>query len=220
MKLQAVVFDFDGLILDTEAPEFAAWQEVFRAYGAELPLEVWTRCVGTILTDWTPAGELIERTGQPLDPDQLNAEQSARFRALLGHPPRPLPGVPEILAFLKKRQIPFAIASNSRYAWVDGFLRELNLRHEFKIVVTRDVAGAPKPDPTSYRMACAGLDIAPQHCLALEDSPNGVTAALNAGLTPIAVPNAITTTLDLSHAHAHSESLLALLDHPIWDAFS
>ncbi len=57
MKLQAVVFDFDGLILDTEAPEFAAWQDVFRAYGAELPLDVWTRCVGTILNDWTPSTE-------------------------------------------------------------------------------------------------------------------------------------------------------------------
>lgn len=188
---QGVVFDFDGLILDTESREFDSWSEIFSSMGVKLEHSAWIQCVGAAPGSWDVFAHLQELAG-PYDRPLVEHRRMIRFHELMGDPPEPREGVRELIDGLRAAGMPLAIASNSMFAWIDGFLRRMGMREAFPIIMSRDVVGACKPDPASYLAACRALGFAPAEVLAFEDSQNGALAARAAGMDVVVVPNRIT----------------------------
>lgn len=208
--IRALIFDFDGLIFDSETPDFVSWQETYTAHGVELAREVWNAYIGTITFD--PYQHLEELVGRPIDREAVHTVRKARDNELIAAQTI-LPGVDAYLAEAREMGLRIAIASSSDHDWVDGHLQRLGLLDQFEqIHCSDDVGGVGKPDPAVYRRAVASLGIAPHEALALEDSPNGVTAAKAAGLWCTAVPNQMTRDLNFDHADYR---LTALTDMPL-----
>lgn len=190
-RLAAVVLDFDGTLADTEWPEFATWRDVYRSYGQELTLDTWRLGVGTGRQAFDPIAYLTARLDPPVDA----AEVLDRFHRL--YAPRAtdigvLPLAAAVLRVARAEGLRTAVASNSSRRYVVGMLRRLGVQHTFDAMATGDEVAAPKPNPALYRLVVGRLGLPPQMCLAVEDSPHGVRAALDAGLPCLAVPNAIT----------------------------
>lgn len=200
-----VVFDFDGLILDTETPEYQAWCSVFALYGVELELSEWAKCVGGGNPPWRVDHHLLE-----LAP---SVDLKAAHRQAFEHRDAILinlelqPGALAAFDLLEQHEIPYGIASSSRSLWIEGFLANYGLRDRFKVIKTWDMVGAKKPDPRVYLAACEALDIVPEESVAFEDSPNGILAAKRAGMTAVAIPNFVTQNFDLSQADLQLNSL-------------
>jgi HAD superfamily hydrolase (TIGR01509 family) len=204
--IRAVVFDFDGVILDTEGPIFTVWREVFDAHGCPpLTVQEWSAEIGTV-GGLDMITLLQERATRPVDEDAMHEWRRARRNELLAREVT-RPGVREWLDEADALGLPLAIASSSPRDWVEPHLERLGLLERFGCVACFSDGIAPKPAPDSYLHACAALGVEPRNALAIEDSPHGVTAAKRAGLWCLAVPHAITAQLDLSHADAVLESL-------------
>ncbi|HEX9889752.1 MAG TPA: HAD-IA family hydrolase [Nitriliruptorales bacterium] len=207
MPLRAVIFDFDGLLVDTEQPSYEAWCEPFAQCGVELALERWLQVVGTHDAVWDPLTELEQLTGQRVDREALTASTEARFRQLADRQPC-RPGVLALLDEVRDAGLPVAVASSSRHTWVESHLARLGLRDRFDAVIGRDLVGwRGKPDPAVYLEALRHLGVAGSEAIALEDSTNGVRSAVAAGIPVVAVPNAITRGLEFEHALAVLDSL-------------
>ena len=203
---RALVFDFDGLILDTETPEFRAWQELFARYGGTLTTADWAHVIGSLDSGWNPAVELGRQTGQTFDEAALRAEWKPRQVELLAEETI-RPGVLELLKEAKLRGIRLAVASSSKRWWVQGHLERLGIYESFDAVATGDEVPRTKPDPAVYLLALERIDVPGDAATALEDSPNGVRAAQAAGMRCVAVPNDVSRHLDLSAADAILGSL-------------
>ncbi|HAY13630.1 MAG TPA: HAD-IA family hydrolase [Fimbriimonadaceae bacterium] len=191
LRYQGVVFDFDGLILDTESREFDSWSETFASLGATLEHSEWIKCVGAPPGSWDVFGHLEALIG-PYDRPLVEHQRMMRFHELMGNPPVPRAGVRELIEGLQEAGMPLAIASNSVFAWIDGFLRRMGLREVFPVIMSRDVVGVCKPDPASFLAACRALGLPPSSVLAFEDSQNGALAARAAGMDVVVVPNPVT----------------------------
>ncbi|MBS1709337.1 MAG: HAD family hydrolase [Armatimonadetes bacterium] len=196
--LQAVVFDFDGLIADTESNEYAGWQSVYADYGCVLHPDEWAKAVGAGPTAFDAFDHLVSLSGLSLDREATYAEWAARRDRLNDGLPT-LPGVETLIERLLTEGVPIGVASSSRRAWVEGHLGRFGILDHFAVVVTRD-DHEPKPAPDLYLAACALLGADPAWSVALEDSTNGVLAAKRAGMKAVAVPNAITLSYDFSMA--------------------
>lgn len=203
--LAGIVFDFDGLIVDTEWPEYRSIAECFERHGLSFPPQRWVHVIGSSWdVDWV--AELEAALGHPLDRDALHAERRERARAMR-HPLTALPGVGALLESAQAAGLGLAVASSSPRRWVEPMLEELGLSHYFALTRCLDDVELAKPSPELYLSACAGLGVDPAATVALEDSANGVTAANAAGMRSVAVPNRLTRWLDLSHAHLVVDSL-------------
>ncbi len=206
MPPSGVVFDFDGLILDTETPEFSAWGQVFAEHGVALELDEWAKCVGGGNPPWRVDEHLAFLVpGADLTKAKVRAH-AVRDEMLLQLDLQS--GVLELLDLLDELGIKYGIASSSRSLWVDGFLQNFEMRDRFEVIRTWDMVGAKKPDPRLYLSACEGLGIDPANALAFEDSPNGILAGKRAGMQVAAVPNSVTERFDLSMADYRLTSLL------------
>ncbi len=215
---QALIFDFDGLILDTETPEVQIWQELYARYGQEFPLDEWVRTVvGATIANLDPLAQLERLTGLPLDRQALH-EQVQRTRLDMQSDLPPLPGVAEYLDSARLLGLRLAVASSSPHGWVDGHLRRLGFYDLFDTVICREDAPRLKPDPDLFLAALSALHLRADQALAFEDSPNGVKAASAAGLRVVGVPNSITARLgplpaDLLLASLSDLPLPGLLGH-------
>jgi HAD superfamily hydrolase (TIGR01509 family) len=200
--VQAIIFDFDGLILDTETPEFEVWSETFRFYGVEMPPNYWTEVIGRgAEQEIERPPELLHRMAPsfPNTPETFEAiRRKIRERIACE---RARPGIVRMLDQARDRRLPLAVASSSRHVWVDGFLTRLGLADRFQAVCCADDVTRAKPFPDLYLLACQRLNVRPSNAVALEDSPNGIAAAKAAGLYTVAVPNSVTSRLDLSAAN-------------------
>jgi HAD superfamily hydrolase (TIGR01509 family) len=196
--LKAVLFDFDGTILDTETPEFEEWRAAFRARGHDLTLEVWQHSVGTVGA-YDPCAHLADLTGGPLDHDALRQEVNARHQTRCEAQPL-LPGVVDRVREARTAGLGTAIASSSLSEWVEGWLARHRIRALFDTVCTRDEVPQVKPAPDLFRLAAARLGVSPAQCLVFEDSPNGIRAARAAGMKCVAIPNPLTRHLPLGDA--------------------
>jgi HAD superfamily hydrolase (TIGR01509 family) len=203
--IEALIFDFDGLILDTESPDFQVWQEIFRERGCQLPLSVWAGFIGSMDT-FDPYAYLEQQLGREVNRETLRRDQRRRFGALL-HSPAPLPGVTDYLEDGRRLGLRLAIASSSPRFWVSGFLDRLGLAGYFDSLSCGDEVSRTKPDPAVYRLALERLRVSAGRALALEDSPNGVQAARRAGIFCVVVPNPLTRQLALDGADLHLDSL-------------
>jgi len=197
--LKAIVFDFDGLILDTETPSYEAWNEIYARYGATLPRDKWTRIIGHGWHAFDPYAYLESQIGDDVDRVAIRSEKDRICHAMIEANPI-LPGVVDLLQEAKEQGLKLAVASSSKHAWVDGHLQRLGLMERFDVVSCSDDTGVAKPDPAVYLHACDRLGVAADHAVALEDSFNGLKAAKAAGLVTAVVPNEMTREMSFDQA--------------------
>jgi HAD superfamily hydrolase (TIGR01509 family) len=202
MRIRAFLFDFDGLILDTELASRAGWELLYREHGHELPADLWATLVGTTHAPWDPMAHLEELVGEPLEREALNERRYAHEIALI-EAEELRPGIAEYLAAARQHGLKRAIVSSSTRRWVDMHLERLEEAVGWDAICTadRDPARA-KPAPVLYLEALEQLDVTADEAVAFEDSPNGVLAAKAAGVFCVAVPNEVTRELGLEEAGA------------------
>lgn len=205
--IRALVFDFDGLIFDSESHEYEVVRALYAEHGAELALETWAACVGRPAGWFDPVAHLEGLVGRPLDRAAMDAARRAAFQARI-EGVGPLPGVEAALLEARELGLRLAVASSGSRRWVEGMLERLALRSHFECVRTRDDVTHGKPHPELYLAACACLDVAPREAVAFEDSPNGLAAARAAGLRTVVVPNAVTAALAFEAHDVRLDSLL------------
>jgi HAD superfamily hydrolase (TIGR01509 family) len=208
VPLRALLFDFDGLLVDTETASFESWQEVYRAHGHELTLEMWAPTIGTI-DGFDPWAQLEELAG-PLEFEAVNAKRLAHELSLT-EVEELRPGVIDYLVEAQERGVKTAIVSSSTRRWIDSHLTRLERVGDFHEIVTADGdTTRAKPAPTLYLEALDRLAVAAEDAVAFEDSPNGVRAAKAARIFVVAVPNDVTGALDLGEADLLVPSLAEL----------
>jgi HAD superfamily hydrolase (TIGR01509 family) len=194
----AIVFDFDGLILDTESAEYDSISHVFAQHGTEFSLELWRSFIGT--TDhahWTDV--LRDQVDHPIDVEVVRAERRRHNRQLLAELDV-LPGIVDLLDSARAEGIPVAVASSSPRDWVVPHLERIGLLDRFATVCTRDEVARGKPSPDLYQLAVSQLGVDAGHAVAIEDSINGCVAAHAAGLAVVAVPSPFLVGLDFATA--------------------
>lgn len=204
--IKAVVFDFDGLILDTETPEFASFQQIYREHGAELTLAVWGDCIGAGPTAFNPYEHLERCIGRPIEREAVRA----RRRALYEETMQTADLRPGVLAYLDEARdmgLSIGLASSSKEGWVRGYLDRYSLTDRFHCIRTADHVSRVKPDPELYLAVLKALHVRPEEAVAFEDSPNGALAAQRAGLHCVIVPNSITAFLTFGLHDLRIESM-------------
>jgi HAD superfamily hydrolase (TIGR01509 family) len=206
--IRAIVFDFDGLILDTEEPIYRSWLEVYEAHGQDLPFERWVQIVGSTTAGFHPQHHLEERLGRPLPQEVLDRRLDRRTELILAQ--RVLPGVVPRLDEARELGLKLGVASSSTGDWVRGHLARLGILERFQCLRCRDDVVHAKPEPDLYLAVLECLAVTAAEAIAIEDSPNGVVAAKRAGMRCVAIPNSITARLDLSDADLLLDSLADL----------
>jgi putative hydrolase of the HAD superfamily len=212
--LRAVIFDFDGLIIDTESAGYLTWKEIFFEEGHHLPVERYAAVIGTDFnTSYDPRRDLEELTARTFDWDLLEERRRVRERELRTGL-HVLPGVVERLREADQLGLRTAIASSSPRSWVEPWLEQLDLREHFHHVTTVDDTGKVKPDPSLFLHAAENLGAKPDEVIIFEDSLNGLRAATAAGMRCIVVPGPMTRHLIFEGAYRQVESLadVALVD--------
>ena len=205
---QAILFDFDGIILDSEWPIFQSWKNLFEREGHELAQDLYVNCIGSDFEAWSPPNHLEELTGKQYDWEEEHAIRQVSIMSDLEEA-QPMPGVEDLAKNLSHK--PTAVVSSSSHRWVDGWLEKLNLMPHFNTTVCRGDAPKIKPAPDLFLEAARQLDIHPNECLVIEDSINGMNAAHQAGMKVLAVPNRLTRILDFGAAHWQHSTLKGLL---------
>jgi HAD superfamily hydrolase (TIGR01509 family) len=207
--VRALLLDFDGTMLETESASYGSWQELLAEHDYELTPDTWSAAVGTI-GGLDPAALLEEHLGTRIDRDALEARANRRHRELL-EDERLRPGIEPLVDEAHERGLHVAIVTSASERWVRGHLRRLGIYDDLEHVIAAN--GDPeraKPAPLLYREAATVLEIEPAEAVALEDSPNGVSAARAAGMQVIAFPNPITEAMDLGEADAIAPELEGL----------
>ena len=206
--MQGLIFDFDGLIVDTELPAFQTWQEIYHTYGCTLPLSTYATCIGSPGA-FDPHAYLEAQLGRLLDREEIRARRRQRYVELT-EAQSPLPGVQDYITEAKRLGLKLGVASSSPRDWVADHLSQFRLREHFDSIKCADDAMRTKPDPELYQLVLDALDLRADQAIALEDSPNGVLAAKRAGIFCVAVPNAVTRQLSLDQADLRLTSLADL----------
>ena len=203
--IRAIIFDFDGLILDTEEPIYRSWLEVYEAHGENLPFERWVQIIGSTTAEFNPQHHLEKRLGRPLAQEVLERRIGRRTELILAQ--QLLPGIVQHIDAAKSLGLLLGVASSSTRDWVSGHLDRLGILSKFDCVRCRDDVTNAKPAPDLYLAVLDCLGVGASDALAIEDSPNGVIAAKRAGMRCVAIPNSITANLDLSPADLVLRSL-------------
>lgn len=201
MELAGILFDFDGLILDTETSEYLTVADAFADHGLELSRADWVSIIGTAdHPHWT---EMLETAlGRPLtDREAVLETRRARHHARISQESI-RPGVVALADAARAAGVGVAVASSSPHDWVAGHLENHAIDHLFPVRATRDDVGAAraKPHPDLFLLAAERLGVDPARCVVLEDSEPGVTAANTAGCVSIGVPAGMTAHLRFDHA--------------------
>lgn len=202
----AVVFDLDGVLIDSEGLQYRAYTQVLARYGVQVSPEEYAR-------HWIADGRgpeyAVDRYRLPLAPADLRALKGEVYHDILRAEVTLMPGVPEVLARLSP-DFPLAIATNSGRSDVQLVLDRFGWAAVFRAVVAREDYAAAKPAPDAYLAAATRLGVAPTRCLVVEDAHRGVVAASRAGAVVVAVPNAFTRHNDFALAAAVLDDLSAL----------
>ncbi len=214
-SISAVLYDFDGTILDTEWIIYEEVLAIFQSEGYDLPLEQYAKCVGSSYAKWSPQTYLEELSGKTYDWEALNKVRDQKIHARLEEL-QSLPGVEDSLKACLDQGLRLAVASSSSHEWVERWLKQLNLTSYFEAIICREDVAQIKPAPDLFLKAAETLQLSPCECLVIEDSKNGVQAAKTAGMDVFVVPNRISIVSDLSDATVNLPSLLdfsTTLDH-------
>jgi HAD superfamily hydrolase (TIGR01509 family) len=196
--IKAIVFDMDGLMVDSEPLSRQAWDEVLRPFGHKLTDEVQSQIIGRRAD--VSSQVILEAFALPLAADELRARKAAVNDQLRAQGVPVMPGLMALHAEIARRAIPWAIATSSPRHHAEMTLAQLELAAACRAIAAGNEVSHGKPAPDIYLLAAARLGIEPQFCLALEDSAPGCRAALAAGMRAVAVPNGDTKTADFSFA--------------------
>ena len=208
MTIKGLIFDFDGLILDTETPDVIAWIKIYQKYGQKFRFENYAYAIGTIFRMVEPAREL-QNLVPGLQAENIFNEWTKLEKSLIENQ-KILPGIMEYLNDARALNFQIAIASSSEKPWVLGHLEKLGIQDFFDYIHTVDETGIPKPDPALYLKALDSLKLNACEVIAFEDSANGILAAKAAGIFCVVVPNLITKFLNLERADLILDSLANL----------
>ena len=220
MAIRAFLFDFDGLIIDTESPSRAGWEWLYREHGHELPQDEWRKLVGTTGSPWSPMDHLEDLVGGPLERDALNERRYAHELTLI-EAEELRPGISDYLAAADERGLKRAIVSSSSRRWIDMHLARLEREVGWDVILTADGNHArAKPSPVMYLEALGLLDVRADEAVVFEDSPNGVRAAKAAGIFTVAIPNSVTRDYGLEEADVVVQSLGDLPPDELFARFS
>lgn len=203
---KAIIFDFDGTIIDTEKAWYAAFREAYREHGVELAIEQYSLCIGTDHAAFNPYEYLITELGLPLDRDEFKRSVHDKYEKLMAELTL-RPGILECLQAARKAGLSVGLATSSSEAWISRYLEPLGIRDYFDCIRTSDHVARVKPDPELYIRAAEGLQVKPGEAVAVEDSPNGARAAIAAGMDCIVVPNEVTAPLAFPSGVYRIESL-------------
>ncbi len=205
--LKALIFDFDGLILDTETPEYIALNEVYSELGHELGISTYGSIVGSDFNhDYNPIVHLEKLTGKPIDADPFWERIRARRLEIISEYDV-LPGVEKLILEGKKYGLKLALASSSSHLWVSSHLKSRKLYHHFDVIKCKDDVLKVKPAPDLFLAALAALGVEKNEAVIFEDSVNGVIAANKAGIRVIAIPNPVTETLEMKGEYLRLKSM-------------
>lgn len=210
--IKGIIFDFDGLIFDTETHQYRILQEMFGEYGSELPLALWQNEVGTD-GGFSPFHYMEEQIGRKVEHALLKEQYQEKFLSSLSRE-KPRDGIVDYLNTAKEMDLKIGLASSSSYRWVSGHLKNLELFDYFHCIRTSDHVEKVKPDPALYLQAAQCLDLPPEECLVFEDSAHGATAAKRAGMSCVVVPNKITSTMEFGRVEHRLDSMA---DMPLKD---
>ncbi|WP_426454963.1 HAD family hydrolase [Paenibacillus sp. S-38] len=214
--IQGIIFDFDGLILDTETPEFESFQALFRRYACELTLDVWGACIGTGPGAFDPYMHLEELYGSPYDKEEARSWRRRLYEERLASAVL-RPGVLEYLQSAHELGLRVGLASSSHRPWVTGHLAAHGILDAFEVIRTAEDVAKVKPDPALYLLALEGLGVPAGAAVAFEDSPNGALAAKRAGLFCVTVPNETTRALPFG---AHDLRLTSMADMSLMEVIA
>lgn len=190
MTIKAVIFDFDGTIIDTETIWFHAYKEVLlEKFGMDLPLEEFAKIIGT--TNELLFQYIEKQVGMKVDPVVIHELADRRFLEKKGILDV-REGVREKLDEAARLGLKIGLASSSSLKWVEGFLRQFDLWDYFSVVKTKEDVEKVKPDPALYLRALEDLEVEPHEALAIEDSANGAMAAVASGMKCVVIPNQVT----------------------------
>lgn len=205
----AVLFDFDGLIMDSEWSIYESWLRVFQAEGHDLPVETYVQCVGSGFHVWSPEKHLEDLTGKTFNWDKINDDRQVEIERDLTQA-EALSGVNEIFALLQNKGTKVAVVSSSSHTWVDRWLDQLDLIKYTQEVVCRGDAPSIKPAPDLYLEAIKRFNVPAGECVVIEDSLNGIKAGSAAGCKTIAIPSRLTGVLNFDIADEVVSSLTEL----------
>ncbi|MCB9111386.1 MAG: HAD family phosphatase [Anaerolineales bacterium] len=197
--LKALIFDFDGLILDTETPEVLVWQSIYKENGFELPVHEWEKTIGGYgISTFDPARNLSLLTQGRLDAAALQTRYRLESDALV-HANPIMPGVMDMIHAAKAQGLKVAIGSSSPHSWVDMHVQRLNIIHYFDHIICQDdvAPGRTKPHPDIYLKVLETLQVKNTEAVVFEDSPNGALASKRAGIFVVAVPNPLTARMNV-----------------------
>lgn len=204
--IKALIFDFDGTIIDTETAWYVAFRDAYKKYEVDLTLEMYSQCIGTSLHAFNPYEYLKTHLHLPIDLAEFRRSVRAHHAELMLQEEM-RPGVLHYLENAKSAGLKIGLATSSERSWIDPFLDRLDIRRFFDCIRTADDVKKVKPDPELYLRTLEGLDVRPEEAIALEDSPNGAKAAMTAGLYCVLVPNTITKLLSFEPVHRQGERL-------------
>jgi HAD superfamily hydrolase (TIGR01509 family) len=195
--VEGLVFDMDGLMIDSERLYFQAEREIGRRFGKEVREETLWRMMGRKPEESIEI--FVEEVGIPMAPGEVLEMRQRLMRELLQSDLVAMPGLDHIIGAFEKR-LKLAIATGAPREFVDIAVDKLKIRKKFAVLQSSDEIERGKPDPEIYVTTCRKLGIAPAHCVVLEDSENGAAAGKGAGCYVIAVPSAYTNRQDFSRA--------------------
>src|SRR5438132_12642901 len=204
--IKALVFDFDGLIVDTEMSSYQTWPEIYAEHDCQLPFSTWAICIGGSPQLFDPCEYLEQQIGRPVLREEIRLRRRQQHIRMVEAQPV-LPGVEDYILSAKRLGLKIGVASSSRHEWVDTHLTRLGILEYFDCIKCFDDVKHPKPDPELYLAVLDALNVRARQAIALEDSPNGVVAAQRAGIFCVAVPNPVTSQLSLEHADLQLTSL-------------
>jgi HAD superfamily hydrolase (TIGR01509 family) len=207
-RFDAVVFDMDGVLIDSEPIHFAVLNSVLALDGLPLASAEYEEFIGT--TSAAMFASLIERHGLPRSVLEYISLYDQALLLELEQPRPPEPGVAELIAYLRVHGVRLGVASSSRRSWIRATLAALGLLNAFDSVVSGEEVARGKPDPAIYLLAAEQLGVPPERCMAIEDSPHGVQSARAAGMTVLGVRTPSTAHLRLDGALRTVDSLADL----------
>ncbi|HOW60325.1 MAG TPA: HAD family phosphatase [Candidatus Moranbacteria bacterium] len=209
-NIRAILFDLDGVIIDSEPLHFEAHKKVLEKYKIKLSLEDYMR-FGVAKGDNILYEKMSEKFGMPINKSEISQRKKQAYWEILDKKGELMPEILEILQnFSKKYDL--AIVSSGVKASVEHVLDKFNVRKYFEVVITGEDVEKIKPFPDVYSKALEKLERSKEECIAIEDSQTGIEAAKNAGLKCIAIPNEFTKNHDFSQADIILSSAKELVD--------
>jgi beta-phosphoglucomutase family hydrolase len=186
--IKAVIFDMDGLMIDSEPFHYQAFAKVLQAYGKQLTEETFNSLYPGI-SDIDQANDMVQRYDLPVSPEQLAAEKQTAYYALLEETITPKPGLMSLLQYLQEQNYLMAIASSSSLEEIQRVVDGLHIAPYITTICSAEEVAHGKPAPDIFLLAASRLGVDPSECLVLEDAPSGIWAAKDASMLRYAIPS-------------------------------